>query len=260
MARKNVLFSIFLLLSLILYFGNYQQRLAKAAFLSKTFFFPFISSINKINDLFELKHDYDELVQDMGSAELYIQQLEKKIKLFEAPSLDEDLKTDYDFLTADVIAYRGDFEEKIMILNKGSKDGVEIDHPVISTGGVAGKILMVSHNYSVLVPYNHSTFKLGVMLRRNNLQGILQSDIYGNTSMTLIPRGANINIGDEVVTSSLSTIFPEGFPVGKVMRLQEATDKINMQAKIDGSVEPASLKQVFILLFKKDLGYEIELN
>ncbi len=260
MAKKNVIFLIFLFISLILYFGNYQQRVVKASFLSKTIFFPFISSINRINDLFELRNDYEDLVLEMGDTSLWVHQLEKQITELQTPPLDEQLTTDYEFLAADVIAYRGDFEEKIMILNKGSRDGVKVDHPVICHRGIAGKILMTSYNYSVLVPYSHSTFKLGVMLKKNSLQGLLQSDIYGNTFMTLLPLGSKINIGDKVITSSMSTIFPEGFSVGRVVRLQEATDKINMKAKIEGFVEPTSLKYVYILLYEKDRGYEQELD
>ncbi|MBN1327045.1 MAG: rod shape-determining protein MreC [Candidatus Cloacimonetes bacterium] len=259
MASKNVLFLFLIILALSLYFGNHEQRTAKAAFLSKTIFYPFISTLHNIETTFNVKKENQQLTSELALQTLRIQALQMKLEDMEIPEVME-INPQYQFLLADIIAFRGNFEERIMVINKGSKNGLKKGYPVISSHGIAGKILTTSLNYAIVLPYNHSTFKLGVMLDKNELQGILESDIYGNTSMSLLPLGSDIQPGDLVVTSNLSLLFPKGFPVGTITRLSEASDKIHMKANIEGFTNPASLDKVIVLLYEKDLSYEKELD
>ncbi|HCX74016.1 MAG TPA: hypothetical protein DHM37_09890, partial [Candidatus Cloacimonas sp.] len=76
--------------------------------------------------------------------------------------------------------------------------------------------------------------------------------------MSQIKPGADIALGDSVVTSNISTIFPKNYPVGIVSGIDRSPDKIYIQAKIKPFVEPSKLNQVIILLDKKDIRYEHE--
>ncbi len=257
MSRQNILYAVFLTLALILYLGNTEQRLQKARFLSKTLYLPLISSINIVENLFKIKEENQLLVKEIANKTIYINKLENQLDMFEKIQVDY-IFGHYDFCLADIIGYSGNFEERNLILNKGSIDDIKINYPVISTEGIIGKILSVSPNYAVVLPYTHAKFKLGVMLEKNNLQGMLESDIYGNTYLTLIKLGSDINLGDVVVTSNISTIFPRDFPVGVVTKLIESSDKIHMDAKISGFTNPACLDHVIVLKYEKDKNYEKE--
>ena len=259
MSRQNILYVIFITFALILYLGNTEQRLQKARFLSKTLYLPLISSVNIVENLFKVKEENQLLVKEIANKTIYINNLENQLDMFEKIKVDY-IFGHYDFCLADIIGYRGDFKERNFILNKGSIDDIKINYPVISSEGIIGKILSVSLNYAIVLPYTHSKFKLGVMLEKNNLQGMLESDIYGNTYMRLIKLGSDINLGDTVVTSNISSIFPRDFPVGVVTRLIESPDKIHMDAKISGFTNPASLDQVIVLEYKKDKNYEKEFD
>ena len=76
--------------------------------------------------------------------------------------------------------------------------------------------------------------------------------------MTLIKQGSDINLGDTIVTSNISTIFPKGYPVGTVTKLIEAPDKVYMNAEISTFVNSACLDQVIIIFYEKDKKYESE--
>ena len=137
---------------------------------------------------------------------------------------------------------------------------IKKDYPVISTEGIVGKIITVSQNYAVILPLDHHQFKIGVMLKRNHLQGLLESDILGNTFMTMIPIGSDIELGDTLQTSDISSIFPKGYPVGKVIKLIQSPNKIFMKAEIETFVKPTCLDQVVILHYEKEKNYEREIH
>ncbi|RLC57561.1 MAG: hypothetical protein DRH89_03200, partial [Candidatus Cloacimonadota bacterium] len=177
----------------------------------------------------------------------------------------ENAKIDYDtgnysHLLADIVGFKGEFKERCLIINKGKKNNIKLDYPVISNNGIVGKIIAVSHNYSIVLPLDHSRFELGIMSKRNHLQGIMKSDIFGNSYMTLIKPGSDIRVGDIIVTSQISSVFPKGFPVGKVVKLIENSADIFMSAKIQTFINPSELDQIIILLYKKDKSYEEELK
>ena len=257
--RKNIPFIIYLLLALSLFLGNNEQRIKKANFLSQTLYYPFISSINKIESLFKIKEQNIILSQQLAQHTIMITALENKLSEIRSTQIKYDTG-DSDFVLADIIGYEGSFIERNFIINKGKVNKIKIEYPVISNEGIVGKVISVSQNYSVVLPMNHSTFRLGIMLKRNHLQGMMESDIYGNSYMTLIKLGSDVILGDTIVTSNISTVFPKGYPVGVVTKLIEVPDKVYMNAKILSFANPGSLDQVIVLLYEKDKSYETELE
>ncbi len=255
--RKNLTFIIFLILAIVLSLGNHEQKIKKANFLSSIIYYPFISSINKIESLFKIKEKNEALSLKLAEQTQKVINLEDKLQNFKKIQLDFEIGTN-EFILADIIGYHGNFKEKNFILNKGKKNRIKLNYPIISNNGIVGKIISVSQNYSIVLPLDHSTFKLGVMSKRTHLQGLMESDIYENTYMTLIKQGSDINLGDTIVTSNISTIFPKGYPVGTVTKLIEAPDKVYMNAKISTFVNSACLDQVIIIFYEKDKSYESE--
>ena len=78
--------------------------------------------------------------------------------------------------------------------------------------------------------------------------------------MTLIKPGSDIRVGDIIITSQISSVFPKGFPVGKVVKLMENPTDVFMSAKIQTFINPSELDQTVVLLYEKDKSYEEELQ
>lgn len=259
MSRRYITYLIFFLAALILFLGNSEQRIRKALFLNKTIYYPLLSSLKTIEDYFNLRSHYNQLLETVARQTLTINELTNLLTKYEKSDIAYNIKN-IDFILAEVVGYSGNLWERNLIINKGSREGIKADLPVITTEGVAGKIQSVSENYAIILPYNHSTFKLGVMNKKNKLQGLLVSDIYGNSLMTMLRLGSDISIGDTIVTSNISSIFPSEYPVGRVTKITESPNRIHMEARIEGFVDPGSLNQIIILLYEKDTRYEKELN
>ena len=257
--KREFHFLIYLILAILLFIGNNDDRLKKAQFLSKTIYLPLINSIQKFNSLFDLKEKNQLLSEKLSENTIRIIELENILLEIENYKIDYETGG-YSHLLADIVGFKGEFKERCLIINKGKKNNIKLNYPVISNDGIVGKIISVSHNYSIVLPLDHSRFKLGVMSKRNHLQGIMKSDIFGNSYMTLIKPGSDIRVGDIIVTSQISSVFPKGFPVGKVIKLIENPADVFMSAKIQTFINPSELDQTVVLLYEKDKSYEEELK
>ncbi|MFC1888038.1 rod shape-determining protein MreC [Candidatus Cloacimonadota bacterium] len=259
MPRSNVTYIILFILALILLVGNTEQKNSKARFLSSTLFYPFINSVRIIEDVFNTKAENETLKENLSKTLILNNNLQNLLEKYRDLQTDYT-QTEYGHILAGVVGYNGIFEERTLIIDKGSLDGVEVDFPVITASGIVGKIESVSLNYSIVLPYNHSKFKLGIMSSRNRLQGLLISDVFGDSFMSLIKLGSDVAIGDTIITSNFSSIFPPNFPVGRVSLIKEHSNQINMLAKVDGFIDPANLNYVIVLKYKREKAYETEIN
>ena len=257
--KKEFHFLIYMVLAVFLFLGSNDDRLKKAQFLRNTIYFPLVNPVDNFFSLLDIKEEFKILQKERDDLTIRMVGLENKLVEIENSKIEYETGN-YSHLLADIIGFKGDFKERCLIINKGKRDNIKLDYPVISNDGIVGKIISVSHNYSIVLPLDNSRFKLGVMSKRTHLQGIMESDIFGNSFMTLIKPGSDIRVDDIIVTSQISSVFPKGFPVGKVIKLIENPADVFMSAKIQTFINPSELDQTVVLLYEKDKSYEEELK
>lgn len=233
--------------------GNSNDRISKANFLSKTVFFPFVSSLRKFENLFHVHDRNRQLTETLASQTIEINTLKKAVKKAELGISDYFELQDYEYVVAEVIGMTGDFYERNLVINKGSRNGVKENFPVITNAGVVGRVLSVFNNYSLILPYNHSQFKLSVYTSVSQTHGLLESDIFGNTYMSMIRPGSRIVIGETVTTSNISRYFPKGYEVGTVRRLETSPEQLYLRAIITPSNSIEDVEYVFVLFYEKEI-------
>ena len=183
--KKNIHFIILLVISFILIIGSNAQRLEKAAFLSKTLYFPFINSVKKIEEIRKIKQKNILLELELAAQTIKVNRLENLLEKFRELPVENEIEN-LDFKLADIIGYSGSFADRCFIVNKGKSNGIQQDNPVISANGIVGKIISVSHNFAIVMPIDHVNFKSAVMTKSGKLQGLLKADIYGDIFLTMI--------------------------------------------------------------------------
>ena len=238
---------IFLIVALVLFAGNSTTRINKAQWLSQTIFLPFSKTIEYITSLEKLNKENYRLQTNLTTKALENLYLTNQLKAMHSNQTFQFGLSDVPFTMAEVVGYSGQFHDRNLIINKGSADGVQIDSPVVSSEGIIGKTVVVNRNNSIILPLTHSQFQLAVMDKSTNVQGILQSDLSGKTSMNLIKLGSQVSIGDTIVTSNLSRLFPKGYPVGKISKIKESQDNLFLSAQIEAFTLVENLELVFIL-------------
>ena len=106
-----------------------------------------------------------------------------------------------------------------IILNKGSRDGVEIGNIVIGPGGLLGIVKNTSFFTSSVTLITSPESKLGVWVDRIQINGLLVGLGSDYPSLILYSKDADIKVGDFVSSSPASTLLPPNIPIGIVQSL-----------------------------------------
>ena len=104
------------------------------------------------------------------------------------------------------------------------------------------------------------SLKISATIPRSNVNGVIRWD-GNNLIMQNIPTTADINKGDRVVTSMLSTIFPPSIPIGVVEKKESNISGLLSDITIKPYVDVYSVKNVFVLAIVKSTQIDsLELN
>ena len=156
------------------------------------------------------------------------------IRLRKILSLQESSKNDN--ISAAVISRKTGGWWRQIILNKGSKDGVEIGNIVTGPGGLLGRVNNTSLLTSSVTLLTSPESKLGVWVDRSQTNGVLVGSGDDHPSLILYSKDADIKVGDFVSSSPASSLLPPNIPIGIVQSIDKTlqskkTAKISLLAK-----------------------------
>ena len=122
-------------------------------------------------------------------------------------------------VAAHIIGTSGTDLSRVLVIDKGSRDGLKTDMPVITPDGVVGKVRDVFPHTAQVLEINDQTSGLGIVLTQTRLRGILRGNAAGQTEIIDILPDERIQPGEAVVTSGGDSVYPSGLPVGTVERV-----------------------------------------
>lgn len=152
-------------------------------------------------------------------------------------------------ITAEIVAKNLDTSDQVIILNRGSNDGVLNDQPVIFGNGIlVGKIIKVEENISFARVLSDNQSKIaGTILNNDHSLGVVEGGFGLSIKMTFIPRNENIITGDQIITSGLEYGMPRGLIIGKVAAIENESYQPFQQAIITPAVNYEKINFVSIL-------------
>lgn len=126
-------------------------------------------------------------------------------------------KADMRVMAAQILAVDTSQARQVVVLNKGTRDGVYVGQPVLDAKGVMGQVIDVGPMTSTLLLISDSKSAVPVRNNRTGERAILvgTNDIE-ELSLINLPKTSSIHPGDVLVTSGLGRRYPEGYPVGRV--------------------------------------------
>lgn len=136
----------------------------------------------------------------------------------------DDLKA-YDPIHATVISRNPDQWEERVIIDKGKKQGVKQNMAVITARGLVGKVISVTdfHSTVELLTTENRDFRVSAVVRgkgkkAKSAYGLIESydPERGELLMKKVDADIDIKVGENVVSSGLGGIFPQGLPIGTV--------------------------------------------
>jgi len=169
------------------------------------------------------------------------------IRLRKILSLQESSNNDN--LSAAVISRKTGSWWRQIIINKGSKDGVQIGSTVIGPGGLLGRVNNTSLFTSSVTLITSPESKLGVWVDRIQINGLLVGLGTDFPSLILFSKDDDIKVGDFVSSSPASTLLPPNIPICIVQSIDESF-KAKKTAKISLLAQPHLIDWVQILKVK----------
>jgi len=119
-------------------------------------------------------------------------------------------------VAAQVIGTSGSDQSRLLILDKGSNQGLKPGMPVITPDGVVGKLRDVFPASSQLLLLNDPTSGAGVLLQSTRVRAILKGSPQGAIVINNLTPDERIKPGEKVLTSGGDQVFPRGLAVGTV--------------------------------------------
>jgi len=202
-----------------------------------------------LDDYFSLSRTNARLAAENASLR---KQLEFRIKNQEKYPINRPDTVDapaYYFASAKVISNSVNKQFNYITLNKGSRQGIKPDMGIISADGVVGVITNVSPNYSTGLSILNKRLSIPAKINKNNYFGALVWDgEHSNTAdLKEIPFHIMVNVGDTVVTSGYSSIFPEGIMIGTISKFDVESGTNFYNIKVDLSTNFRTLKYVEVV-------------
>ena len=133
-------------------------------------------------------------------------------------------------------------------IDVGLESGVEENNPVITPKGIIGKTTIVGDNAAIVQLINDVNFRLSVRIKPSGSTGILRwldGDLY---LIKEVQKNANVNIGNKVVTSGFSDIFPNDLPVGKVVNITDERGRFQKSVVVQINENIGSIINLFVIV------------
>lgn len=240
-------------LVLLVRFNNYQSAtfFTSAGSMAGSVYSMFMDA----NRYFHLKTENDGLLAQNVALTRELSQLKEQLtelrnsETLLNDSLVKSIDSGYRFLTANIINNSLNSVNNFITLNKGSDDGVRPEMGVFNSDGIVGVVYLTSKNRSIVIPLLNSKSSISCRVKGSESFCSLSWDGGDTRYSNLIdlPRYAQFEKGDTVVTSGFSSIFPGDLPVGTVERIEDSADGMFYTVRVKLFVDFSRLTSVFIV-------------
>lgn len=140
----------------------------------------------------------------------------------------------YSLFKANVVKNSLTWADNYITLDRGTDGGIQPEMGVVDANGVVGIVYKTSPHYSLVIPLLNSKSSISCKIVGSDYFGYLKWEGGDSRFAYLkdLPRHAEFNLGDTVVTSGYSTVFPEGVIVGTVDDMSDSHDGLSYLLKI----------------------------
>ena len=131
-------------------------------------------------------------------------------------------------------------------LNAGKAEGVKPGMPVINDQGLAGIVYSTSEDFSIVRTLTNMDLKLTVKDERSRIDGIMKWN-GSNLVIINVPKTYDVEPGDRIITSEISSIIPVPLPVGVVLGINKVETGIFNEVRVKPFVDFIRTEHVFVL-------------
>jgi len=141
-----------------------------------------------------------------------------------------------------------------MTISAGIRDSVEVGMPVIDSNGLVGQVIITDQDFSQVLPYSNSMFRVSGQVENSRAYGIVTWSGESNRElmMQFVPETIEVTPGQIVSTSSYSNQYPPGIPIGEVTRVQKGQGIETQTIYLRAYSDLFTLAEAFVMDFTPD--------
>lgn len=208
--------------------------------------------LEAIAELKSLKKDNESLKlreQELLGEIITLKGLEKENQDLRQ-ALDIGLSKDFELIFSQII---GKEIADALLIDKGSKDGIEVGFPVLTGQKVlAGRIWHVYENFSKVQLLTFNDISFDVKIFNKEIYGLVKGKGNFKLSLEFIPQKENVAVGDLALTSSRGGVFPQNLLVGQILDVKSSDVELFQKIEVKPFLNIRDLDYLFIIKnFKK---------
>ena len=220
------------------------------------------STVNVLDGIYGYIFEYDSLIAENESLRAQLAEAQESARNGMAASEENtrlrkllelrEQHTDYVLESSKVVLWSSSNWSSAFTISKGASSGIALGAPVITEyGAVVGQVTELGENWATVSTLIDVDMSVGAFVGAAGNSGMVVGEFglmrKNQAKLTFLADGAQIFVGDDVLTSGSGGAFPAGLVIGKLTAVQtEAGGQIEY-----GIVEPQcdldSLVQVFII-------------
>ena len=243
---KNHVFFLFIFLQLIL-FNHLSSRNfiieSKVAKFSTHMSGYLFAKEKNFKDYFLLKKINSQLLQDN-----YDLSVENQILKAQQSVCDSTDKLS-NIIQAKIVKNTWNKKQNFLIINKGELDGIDTQMGVINNNNIVGITSTVHDNFTTIISLLNTDLMISAKIKKSGHYGSLiwSGTHYNTMELNDIPKHANVQKGDTIVTSSYSNIFPEGLNIGIISKYENEKNTNFLKIYVKLFVDFTKINHVYLI-------------
>lgn len=166
--------------------------------------------------------------------------------------LDSSALFDSSVLVAEIIGFDPDPSRMEVVVNKGADAGLYVGQPVLDADGILGQVLSVGPRQSRVILVTDRRHGVPIEISRNGVRGIIVGGgRSGMLNLQYMPVSADVREGDVLASSGLGGVFPRGYPVAKVVKIERIPGDTFMTVTAQPAAAVGRSRQVLMLFIKQ---------
>ena len=213
-------------------------------------------SISEVRHLHEQNLQLREEVELLRAQNLTASEMSAENQRLRALLGYKQVATQFDLVAASVIGREAATWSSVVVINRGTLDGVADNMPVVTEMGLVGHVLESGLNTAKVQLILDPRSSVGTLIQRpeSRVAGIVEGDINNPNQprMINIPKNSDVQVEDMIVTSGFGGIYPKGIVVGKITEIHNDEGGLLKHGIIQTSVNFEKLEDVTVIVASRE--------
>ncbi|HEY4706361.1 MAG TPA: rod shape-determining protein MreC [Thermodesulfobacteriota bacterium] len=199
--------------------------------------------------LMGVKEENDSLTKTVLALREENNRLKEEIRLNERLRSLVDYRESLPYYTtgAAIIGFNMERWTRTIVVDKGADAGIMKDRAVIAPQGIVGRTLDVQGSTTRVLLATDLRSNIDVIVERTRVKGVVEGNGTDGLILKYVRQVDDVQVGDQVMTSGLSGVFPKGLVVGEVTKIEKGGDNFFKHVEVRPSMDIGKIEEVLVL-------------